>query len=181
MIKKTFILFQILCCLIFFTACGNSEEEFDYSFKGLPDTETDSLTDTAGSVGYSVNAYTTIEKAQEAIGYSFAAPTDLPAGYTLDEISVVLNGTESFAQINYKNGDSEIIYRVSATTSDLNSDRTKYPDEREFYVFQTTINGLCREELIYVSTWTDNGFYYCLMASDGFDTTTTSKMIASLQ
>ena len=181
MIKKTFILFQILCCLIFFTACGNSEEEFDYSFKGLPNTEADSPTDTAGSVSYSVNAYTTIEKAQEAIGYSFTAPTDLPAGYTLDEISVVLNGAESFAQINYKNGDSEIIYRVSATTDDLNSDRTKYPDQREFNVFETTINGLCREEIIYVSTWTDNTFHYCLMASDGFDMTTTSKIIASIQ
>lgn len=176
-----FLLLIICSCLL--SGCG---EEYDYSYKGLPSTENTENDSSAnetfsGDSSTSIIAYSSVKKAQEAIGFPFASPSALPSGYALDEISIVKDQDISFAQVNYKKNSNDITYRVSITTDTLNSDRSTYEKEKMITISNTDITCLCNKDTIFVATWQKDGTYYCIMSTEGLDTTTMSAIIVSIK
>lgn len=176
--KSSKILLSISLVILFaLTGCGN---EPDYA---SPDDGTGyGFTEESSSATNPVSAYSSIEKAQNAIGFAFASPASLPAGYSLKEISVVNDGTNCFAQINYKKGsDHNITYRVSQSTSELNADRSTYEKEKVITISESEITCACNNDITFVASWQKDGCYYCIMADEGLDTTTISTLISSIR
>lgn len=179
--KQTkYILPVLLISLLLLTGC---EDKYDYSYKGLPSSENAQIKPNAkASAGSSpVSVHSTVEKAQDAIGFAFAVPASLPANYTLDEISVVNDEDTCFAQIDYKKDSYSITYRVSQVTEMLNSDRNTYDQEKNISVLKTDITCLCNNDTIFVAIWQKDGCYYCIMSDEGLDAATLSVLIASIQ
>lgn len=170
-LKSLLSLFFITVFIL--TGCGqNSEDEFAY-------TETDT---TQTDITYSsVNAYTSLEKAQTAIGFAFLAPSNIPTGYTQDEISVINDNGSKIAQIDYKKEDYNLTYRVSQTTDTLNSDRNTYDKEKVIVIGEKEITCACNQDIIFVATWQNDSCYYCIMSDEGLNTATISAMIYSIQ
>lgn len=182
--KKAIFFLLVLLTSFTFTGCG--EDGYDYTYKGLPSTENTGNNEAgvetnANKTIPTVSAYTSIEKAQSAIGFIFTSPTKIPNGYSLDEISVVKDGETSFAQINYVKESNNITYRVSANTDALNADRNTYDKEKEILVSDTTILCQCNADITYVATWQKDNCFYCIMSDEGLDTTNLSIIISSIQ
>jgi len=174
---KASLLF-LLIIIFLLTGCG---KEYDSAYNEFPSTEGNSFDDSGSTSSNSISAYPTIEKAQNAIGFAFSAPTTPPAGYSLEEISVVKDADTSFAQINYKKEAYNIIYRVSQTTADLNADRNKYDKEKTIIVSEADIICSCNDDIVFVAAWQKDGCFYCIMSDEGLDTTTLSILILSIQ
>lgn len=178
--KKINILLSLFLITSFLLAGCTQEDNEDYddflSMENTIDLSSESVVSSN-----SVNAYTSVEKAQAAIGFSFMAPSQIPAGYTQDEISVVDDNSWKIAQIDYKKENYNLTYRVSQTTDQLNFDRNTYEKEKTIFVSETEITCSCNGDIVFIARWQKDGCYYCIMSDEGLDTTTISIVIASIQ
>lgn len=177
MFKQPALFSFLLIGLCLLTSCGNVSDGYPEASEYV----SNEYTNNEAANTSTINAYTSLEKAQSAAGFAFMVPTNIPVGYTQDEISVVNNNASIIAQIDYKKEDNNLTYRVSQTTDTLNFDRNTYDKEKVIVVSDAEITCSCNEDIIFVATWQKNGCFYCILSDEGLDTTTLSVMIASIR
>lgn len=174
--KKTILFIRLFIVGLLLTGCHSSNEpNLNASYdSGFTD-------ETIVAPANGITAYSSIEKAQEAVNFAFLSPTQIPTGYIQDEISVVTDNGNQIAEIDYRKDGSILTYRFSCTTDAIVSDRSTYEKEKEIIIGNISINCSCNADTIYVATWQIDGAYYCIMAPEGLETTTLEIMIRSLQ
>lgn len=114
--------------------------------------------------------YDTLEAAEKAAGFEFAVPEAID-GYENVSWSVI---AEETIQVIYTNADGEeITIRKAAGDEDISGDYTIYDDERiqEVDGHQVTMRGSA--DKVCLAIWTDAGYSYSVMTSDGEGLSTT--------
>lgn len=114
--------------------------------------------------------YDTLEAAEKAAGFEFAVPESID-GYENVSWSVI---AEETIQVIYTNADGEeITIRKAAGDEDISGDYTIYDDERiqEVDGLQVTMRGSA--DKVCLAIWTDAGYSYSVMTSDGEGLSTT--------
>lgn len=122
----------------------------------------------------------TIEQAQEKVGKDFNMPSYIPDGYKLYEIRIM---NSDVVEINYKNGDNKIIYRVSTTpnsSDDISGDYNEYNVVLEKKIGNYNVI-LKRENDAYnLATWTYKDSSFSLSSTAPFTQNEIDKIIESI-
>lgn len=122
--------------------------------------------------------YSTLDEARKAIGFTFAVPRALPAGYQMKDIIVISN---NLAEIFYLKGDSQIIYRTAKGNADISGDYNAYDKVRTIAVgnIQITVKG--KSDSIKLATWTNDGTSFSLSFDEAVNEKALSTIIKSIK
>jgi hypothetical protein len=123
--------------------------------------------------------YNTVNEARKAAGFDFAVPAIVPDGYKMGDIIVISNDV---AEIFYKNGDNQILYRTAKENADISGDYTVYDKVKAFTVGNSdiTIKGNAGDN-VNLATWTRDGVSFSLSFDQGVDQKVLSTMIRSIK
>lgn len=123
--------------------------------------------------------YNTVDEARKAVGFDFAVPAIVPDGYKMGDIIVISN---DLAEIFYKNGDNEILYRSAKGNADISGSYTVYDKVKAITVGNSdiTIKGNAGDN-VNLATWTRDGVSFSLSFDQGVDQKVLSTMIRSIK
>jgi hypothetical protein len=121
-----------------------------------------------------------ISELKKAVTFQLLVPSELPAGYEIESISVI---TGSMAQIIYNNKDSEddkIVYRTSSGTEDISGDYNTYEtvDAIKVKAAEVTLKG--SKTLVNLAIWSQDGCTFSLSFSIGVNKEAVISIVNSL-
>jgi hypothetical protein len=121
-----------------------------------------------------------ISELKKAVTYQLLVPSEVPAGYEIESISVI---TGSMAQIIYNNKDSEddkIVYRTSSGTEDISGDYNTYEtvDAIKVKAAEVTLKG--SKTLVNLAIWSQDGCTFSLSFSIGANKEAVMSIVNSL-
>lgn len=105
----------------------------------------------------------TVDDAKKVLSFAAKVPSNIPSGYKVDYISTMSN---DFLQIEYKNGDNEILYRMAKGSDDISGDYNKYKNVENkkvgdySFIIRGNESGKAANLL-----WTDGKYTYSLYAN----------------
>ena len=110
-----------------------------------------------------------------AVGFDVPAPS-VPEGYTA-ELYLDIGG--KVAEINYRNGEKELCYRVSRGSGDISGVYTTYSTEKTLDVKGVSVKaqGNASTEL---ATWSTGDFTWSVYAPDGLTDAQVQQIAASV-
>lgn len=123
-------------------------------------------------------SYSTLEEARKAIGFSFAVPTRLPANYQRKDI-IVIDG--DLAEIFYRNGNKNILYRTAKGNSDISGDYTVYEEVKTAEIGNMKVTMKGKGSLINLALWTKGGISYSLNFDEACDLKSVTSIIDSIK
>ncbi|WP_027398696.1 stalk domain-containing protein [Anaerovorax odorimutans] len=117
--------------------------------------------------------YQTIDEARKAVGFNFFVPSDIPSEYQMKDIIVISN---ELAEIFYKQGDNEILYRTAKGKADISGDYNTYSKTNIIPIgdMKVTIKG--NDDNISLATWSNAGISFSL----AFDVPVNQKTLADI-
>lgn len=118
--------------------------------------------------------HATLAELEQAVGFPMQAPA-MPDGYTVSSLTDI---SQSVAQITYRNGDEEIIYRVSKGDGDISGSYEDYSNKCTIEIEGVSVQ-LRGEEAFHVAVWNNNGFSYAVYAPAGLTTEQVSQIVTS--
>ncbi|HEX3028228.1 MAG TPA: DUF4367 domain-containing protein, partial [Clostridia bacterium] len=122
--------------------------------------------------------YNTLDEARTAVGFTFAVPSALPDGYKMGDIIVISN---ELAEIFYRNGDKEILYRTAKGNEDISGNYTVYDEVKTITVGNTGVIVKGKGDSINLATWTKGGISYSLSFDEAVNVKTLSTIIESIK
>lgn len=123
-------------------------------------------------------SYNTVEEARKAIGFSFAVPTRLPANYQTKDIIVI---GSNLAEIFYRNGKKNILYRTAKGNSDISGDYTVYKEVKTAEIGNTKVTVKGNGSLINLALWTKGGISYSLNFDEACDLKSVASIMESIE
>ncbi len=111
-----------------------------------------------------IRNYPAIEDALKALHFEAAAPTVLPADYTLSSVDTI---ADKILQITYANGKSEILYRTAEGSEDISGDYNTYAFTKTVLLADCHVTIKGNEENIFNAIWNKDGKCYSVFAENG--------------
>lgn len=120
----------------------------------------------------------TLDKARKLLGFSFAVPATLPDGYKMGDIIVINNVAEIF----YKNGNKEILYRTAKGNEDISGNYTVYDEVKTITVGNTKVTVKCKGDSINnLATWAKEGVSFSLSFDESINIKALTAIIESIK
>ena len=125
--------------------------------------------------------YDTLEEAEQAAGYTFAAPESVDGFDTV--LYNVMNGGE-LLEVIYRNDNDDLIARKAPGYGDISGDYSEYTVEME--VDKDNLPGVLfsgNDEKMYLAVWTDpaRGYSYSLMVRNGMEQGAFAELVEQIQ
>lgn len=124
--------------------------------------------------------YGSFEEAQKAVDFNFTPLGNLPAGFSVDSISVI---DKRIAQIIYKKGDDRICYRVAKGGDDISGDYNEYPANNTVTMGENSVLLRGTGEKVNVALWEKDGFSFALsfnLGEEGMPFSDAEQIIVSV-
>ncbi|GAA0181138.1 DUF4367 domain-containing protein [Clostridium sediminicola] len=120
--------------------------------------------------------YSSVEEAEKAVGFDVDTLSNIPDGFEQDSIFVI---SDKCVEVNFKNGEKEICYRVAQGSVDISGDYNKYTENITVRINDTEVVTKGNSGKINVATWTKDGMTYSLSTS-GLEKTIVIELISSI-
>ena len=115
----------------------------------------------------------TASQASELAGFEADFPESVQ-GYTTRSYQAV---KYELAQAIYGNGSSSVYIRKGVGTDDVSGDYNDYGEVSEVSVRDVTVTEKGEAGLVYVATWTRDGYSFAIMAEDGLTPEVVEKLV----
>ncbi|ABR34851.1 hypothetical protein [Clostridium beijerinckii] len=125
-------------------------------------------------VSYS-QEYKTLDEAEKALNLKVSQLKTLPTGFKVESVSVISN---ELIQVDYNNGNSNMIFRAGKSTDNISGDYNTYHVKTTVKVngIDVTLQGNKNEEYN-LATWKKDDMSYSISTEDGINEKTMLDMI----
>lgn len=120
--------------------------------------------------------YSSVEEAEKVVGVDMDRLSNIPDGFEQDSVFVI---SDKCVEVNFKNSEKEICYRVAKGFEDISGDYNKYTENITVTINDTEVVTKGNSGKINVATWTKEGMTYSLSTS-GLQKDVVIEMIASI-
>ncbi|OOM21481.1 hypothetical protein [Clostridium beijerinckii] len=126
------------------------------------------------NVGYS-QEYKTLDEAEKALNLKVSQLKTLPTGFKVESVSVISN---ELIQVDYNNGNSNMVFRAGKSTDNISGDYNTYQVKTTVKVngIDVTLQGNKNEEYN-LATWKEDDISYSISTEDGINEKTMLDMI----
>lgn len=125
-------------------------------------------------VSYS-QEYKTLDEAEKALNLKVSQLKTLPTGFKVESVSVISN---ELIQVDYNNGNSNMVFRAGKSTDNISGDYNTYQVKTTVKVngIDVTLQGNKNEEYN-LATWKKDDISYSISTEDGINEKTMLDMI----
>lgn len=158
-----------------------ADEHYSYSLmarEGLPSESFESMIplqrEASAQMIYQVESFDDIAQAEEKIGFTIRQLTDLPEGYSLVSVSIIM---DDLLDIRYSNGSDEFSLRASLGDEDNSGVYTEYASVTHLEINGSKVTLKGNDTLISLALYQDNGISYSLYSENGMPKDSIQKII----
>ena len=116
---------------------------------------------------------TSASEAAQIAGFTVTFPEAIP-GYSERHYQAVEG---QMIQCFYRQGDKSVLVRKAKGTDDISGDYNEYPQVNTVKVDEIEVTQKGKDDLVYVATWTRDGFSYAVDADEGLSSETIEGLV----
>jgi len=116
---------------------------------------------------------TSASEASQIAGFTVTFPEAIP-GYSERHYQAVEG---QMIQCFYRQGDKSVLVRKAKGTDDISGDYNEYPQVNTVKVDEIEVTQKGKDDLVYVATWTRDGFSYAVDADEGLSSETIEGLV----